>query len=77
MPTNEDRSSTMDDKIPAVRPGNYNPVTVDMKDTLGGIFLGILAWILLVGWTRAEARNRALMKQLELSKSEPCYLPIN
>jgi hypothetical protein len=55
------------DKTPPVSPGNYSPVTVDMRDTIGAIFLGILAFILLVGWTRAEARNRALIKQLELS----------
>ena len=37
-----------------------------MNDTMGALFLGILAWILLIGWMRAEARNRVLIKQLEL-----------
>ena len=59
--------STIEDKTPLVNPGNYSPVTVEMKDTIGVIFLGILAWILLIGWTRSEARNRALVKQLQLA----------
>ena len=57
----------IEDKTPVVNPGNYSPVTVDMKDTLGAIFLGLLALIMLIGWTRAEARNRALMKQLDIT----------
>lgn len=60
-------ASTIEDKTPLVNPGNYSPVTVEMKDTIGAIFLGILAWILLIGWTRSEARNRALVKQLQLA----------
>ena len=65
MSVNEDNISTVDDKTPGVSPGNYSTVNVDMKDTIGAIFLGILAWILLLGWIRAEARNRVLIKQLE------------
>lgn len=60
-------ASTIEDKTPLVNPGNYSPVTVDMRDTIGAIFLGILTWILLIGWTRSEARNRALVKQLQLA----------
>ena len=56
-----------ENKTPVVHPGNYSPVTVDMKDTIGAVFLGIFAFSLLIGWTRAEARNRLLIKQLELA----------
>jgi hypothetical protein len=63
MSTMENHISTIADKTPTVSPGNYNPVTVEVKDTIGAIFLGILAGILLIGWMRAEARNRALLKQ--------------
>jgi hypothetical protein len=50
---------------PQVRPGNYNPVTVNLKDTVGAIFLGILSVILLIGWQRSEIRYRKLLKQLD------------
>lgn len=43
---------------PVVQPGNYSPVTVHMGDTLGVLFLGVLACILLANWVRAEARLR-------------------
>lgn len=67
MSTNDDNISTIEDKTPLVNPGNYSPVTVEMKDTIGAIFLGILSFILLIGWMRSEARNRVLIKQLDLS----------
>jgi hypothetical protein len=60
MLTNQPEPAT-----PSVSPGNYSPVTVYMEDSLGAIFLGILAVILLVGWRRAEMRYRALAKQVE------------
>ena len=65
MPTNEDLISVQNEKTPAVSPGNYSPVTVYMKDTLGVIFLGILTVILLVGWRRTEKKYRALLVQRE------------
>ena len=67
MSTYEDARPTTEDNSPVVSPGNYSPVTVDMKATIGAIFLGILAGILLIGWMRAEARIRALITQLELA----------
>ncbi len=67
MLKNEDQIPTLEDKTPLVSPGNYSPVTVYMKDTLGAIFLGVLAGILLIGWMRAEARYRALITQLEVT----------
>jgi hypothetical protein len=41
---------------------NYSPVK--MIDTVGSVFLGILAVILLVALLRAQARNRALLAEL-------------
>ncbi|MEO8355423.1 MAG: hypothetical protein ABI621_05895 [Chloroflexota bacterium] len=64
MSTNVDPIQTPQDKTPSVSPGNYSPVTVTMEDTVGATFLGILAVILLIGWRRAESRNRRLVKQL-------------
>jgi hypothetical protein len=65
MTPNQDLTSTTEGQTPLVSPGNYSPVTVTVKDTLGTIFLGILAGILLVGWMRAEARYQTLITQLE------------
>lgn len=42
---------------------SVNGVTV-VKDTLGMIFLGVLALILLAALLRAQARNRELLQQL-------------
>lgn len=67
MSTNENNLQPIEDQTPSVSPGNYSPVTVIMTDSLGAIFLGILAGILLIGWMRAEARYRALINQLEVS----------
>jgi hypothetical protein len=44
-------------------PGNYQPVY--LEDTLGAIFLGLFAHISLIGWMRAEARNRKLITHQE------------
>ena len=65
MMTNQDHTSTTEGQTPFVSPGNYSPVNVTVKDTLGTIFLGILAGILLVGWMRAEARYQTLITRLE------------
>ena len=63
MVTNKDLIPIVEEKTPIVSPGTYSPVTVHMKDTMGTIFLGILACILLIGWMFAETRNRGLMAQ--------------
>jgi hypothetical protein len=63
VPTNE---MTSEGQIPLISPSNYSPVTVTMKDSLGAIFLGILAVILLIGWRRAETRYRKLIEQREI-----------
>jgi hypothetical protein len=65
MSTNENPTLVQDEKTPSVSPGNYSPVTVYMKDTLGAIFLGILTVVLLVGWRRTEAKYRTLLAQRE------------
>ena len=54
---------TSQEATPQVSPGNYSTVTVDMKDTMGSFFLGVITAILLLGWMRAEARCRALLEQ--------------
>jgi len=63
MPTGK-AHPTIGEKAVLVIPGNYQPV--HLQDTFGAIFLGIFAVIFLIGWMRAEARNRALMTQREL-----------
>ena len=67
MLNNENQISTLEDKTPIVSPGNYSPVTVTLKDTLGVIFMGILSCMLLIGWMRAESRFRALIDQLRIT----------
>jgi hypothetical protein len=75
METNGDQIQHLETQIPLVKPGTYSPatvrtqdtfspVTVLMHNTLGVIFLGILAVIMLIGWMRAEARNRKLVDLL-------------
>jgi len=43
--------------------GDANGITV-VKDTVGAIFLGLLAVILLIALLRSNARNRDLLSQL-------------
>lgn len=64
---NENLTTSLEENTPQVSPGNYSPVTVYMEDTMGAIFLGFLAGVLLIGWMRAEARYRALIAELELN----------
>ena len=67
MLRSEDLIPTLEEKTPSVRPGTYSPVTVYMKETLGAVFLGVLAGILLIGWMRSEARYRGLITQWEIT----------
>jgi hypothetical protein len=60
MLTNE---PTLEGQTPEVGPGNYSPVTITIKDSLGVIFLGILSVILLIGWRRSELYYRKLLDQ--------------
>ena len=67
MSIDEEHVPATDEKTPQVRPGNYSPVTVYMKDSLGAIFLGVLTGLLLIGWMRAEGRYRQLITRLEMT----------
>ena len=70
MSANENPLPTLENKTPLCNPCHSSSVTVTVKDSLGAIFLGILSVILLVGWMRAEARNRVLIPELERSVSD-------
>jgi hypothetical protein len=63
MSTNEEHIPLIDGKTPVDISGNYQPI--HLEDTVGAIFLGILAVILLIGWRRAETRYRKLITQQE------------
>lgn len=67
MLSNKDADPTSENKTPSVSPGNYSPVTVYMEDSIGAVFLGILAVILLIEWMRAEARYRKLIIRREVA----------
>jgi len=62
---NPNLETGIESQTPSVSPGNYSPVTVTVKDSLGTIFLGVLAGILLVGLMRSEERYRTLLTHLE------------
>ena len=68
MPINDDNLPDPAQGTPAISPGTYSPVTVYMQDTLGIVFLGILASVLLLGWMRAEMRYRYLMARTSIYK---------
>lgn len=46
---------------PEVLRGHFNPVNIKIDNALGTLLLGILAIILLIGWMKAEARNRQIV----------------
>ena len=48
---------------------HYNPVKVSSQDTVGAVFLGILALVLLILYLRAQRRNAAL--ELEIARRGP------
>jgi hypothetical protein len=54
-------NSLLEGQTPTVSPGNYSPVTINIKDTVGAALLGTLAVILLIGWMRSESRYRDLI----------------
>jgi hypothetical protein len=47
--------------LPTPAPGNYSPVTVHLNDTVGAVFLGLIALGLMVALGRTQARLRALL----------------
>lgn len=63
MKINTEPNLVSEVQTPLVRPGTYSPVRVHIQESLGTLFLGIISVILLIGWMRAEAHNRALLGQ--------------
>jgi hypothetical protein len=61
MLTGEGQIPAIDENRHGPGPGTYSPVTVHMEDTVGVVFLGILASMLLIALLRASARSCALM----------------
>jgi hypothetical protein len=70
MSTNKDDMQTMAEKTPTVSSGTYSPVTVTVTDTIGAVFLGILAVTFLIGWRHAETRYHKLITHLELTNGD-------
>ncbi len=58
----EQQPTTSSGLEPVRMSSHYNPVKV--IDTVGSVFLGLIALILLVALLRAQARNRALQAEL-------------
>jgi heme exporter protein D len=50
--------------------GDYGPVQVEMRDTLGVIALAIVSVLLLRALLQEQARNRALRERLVLLQGE-------
>ena len=64
--------SVSEGQTPTVSPGNYSPVTINVKDTVGSVLLGILSVLLFIGWMRSEARYRNLIAgQRMQTKGDP------
>jgi hypothetical protein len=61
MLTNEEQIPMTDEEASQGYTHGNNSVDVNLKDTVGAVFLGILSVILLIGWVRAEARIRELL----------------
>ena len=68
--------SVSEGQTPTVSPGNYSPVTINVKDTAGAVFLGILSVLLFIGWMRSEARYRNLIGRQRMQiKGDPQNVP--
>jgi hypothetical protein len=66
----------LEGQTPTVSPGNYSPVTINVKDSVGAVLLGILSVLLLIGWMRSEARYRNLIiPQRMQTKGDPQDVP--
>ncbi|MCL4869789.1 MAG: hypothetical protein KJ063_12550 [Anaerolineae bacterium] len=64
MSTGEDQNHGVKTATPNVKPGVYSPINVHVNETIGSVFLGIVALVLLIALLRAEVRNRRLQSQL-------------
>lgn len=73
MSTGKDQKHPFEERTPGPQPGVYSPVNVHANETIGSVFLGIVALVLLIAFLRAEARNRRLQSQLaeQLGSSQP------
>jgi hypothetical protein len=58
---------TTEGLTPAVSPGTYSPVNINVSDSVGALFLGILAVLLLIGWRNAEKRLQRLATQQDVT----------
>lgn len=67
----EEIQATGDEELSADRRPNVdNRVSVEVEDTVGAIFLGILALTLLIALLRCEARARGLLARLQQQRAE-------
>ena len=62
----QELSTPIDEERPEVNTNGHNPVDVNMNDTVGATFLGILSLLLLIGWVCSEARVRKLLRHQEI-----------
>jgi hypothetical protein len=58
LKTIEKDDLSSDEKMHQVSPDTYSPVIVQNYGSLGALFPGIFALILLIGWLRSIERNR-------------------
>lgn len=73
--SNNDIVPTSENQTPAVSPGNYSPVTVTVRDTVGAFFLGILSVVLLVSWMGSERRYLKLKSKMEAANGSDISNP--
>ena len=66
MSASDDPSLAVSERPSLELSGNYQPI--HLEDTVGAIFLGILAVILLIGWRNSEARCHRLVAQRNSGK---------
>ena len=52
-----------EEQMPDIKPGIYNPVAVNVQDSIGMLVLGIISIMLLIGWVKTEQRNRQLLSR--------------
>lgn len=60
MLTDQNQTLARTEEPPRGEPITYSPVTIHVQETVGVVFLGVLALTLLIALLRAEARHRAL-----------------
>jgi len=60
----EEQKSVINDPAPSTKPLAYNVTTVNATDTVGVVFVGVLALFLLIALLRAQVHNRKLRAQL-------------